>query len=292
MFNVSSLDSGARLNYDNGWYGFVAKMIGLLPNDSGTIELWLLRTDPDRIWHLANARLRGRMHSNRMVPDTPIPLEDVFQPVIARILLGHLQCVEDTAVFSQSDFQVQLPGLALHGLRVLTHFNRDGHASANVRFVRSVGESSAIFQESYRSDRTMDRSLSDMALPVLQELLCPALEAFDHILEHGLSEQQTELLQARVKTMRSRRDELSDYITLLTRYLETVSKEPGDDGDAVHIELDRDVPVPGIVGKNLDIAARGTSRTGTLRWTAKGGTVRGEDLGILHGHQKAIDTIS
>ncbi|MGR3367640.1 MAG: hypothetical protein ACU0CC_19950 [Sagittula sp.] len=267
-------------------------MNGFTPNDCGTIELWLLRSDPDEIWHLANARLRGRMHSNRMVPDAPVPLEEVFQPVIVQILLGHLQCVEDTAVFSQSDFQVRIPGLALHGLRVLTHFNRDGHASANIRFVRSVGDSSAIFQKSYRTDPAADHSLSDMALPVLQELLCPALEAFDHILEHGLSEQQTELLQARVKTMRSRRDELSDYISLLTRYLEAVGNDPEEDRDALHIGLDRDVPAVGSAGRNRDIAARVMSRKGTLHWTAKRGMVRGDNLGILHGHQKAIDTIS
>jgi hypothetical protein len=266
-------------------------MSGFTPNDCGTIELWLLRSDPDEIWNLANARLRGRMHSNRMVPDAPVPLEEVFQPVIVQILLGHLQCVEDTAVFSQSDFQVRIPGLALHGLRVLTHFNRDGHASANIRFVRSVGDSSAIFQKSYRTDPAADHSLSDMALPVLQELLCPALEAFDHILEHGLSEQQTELLQARVKTMRSRRDELSDYISLLTRYLEAVGNDPEEDRDALHIGLDRDVPAVGSAGRNRDIAARVMSRKGTLHWTAKRGMVRGDNLGILHGHQKAIDTI-
>jgi hypothetical protein len=117
--------------------------------------------------------------------------------------------------------------------------------------------------------------LDAITLPVLQDLLRPALEAFDHILDHGLSDSDARVLAARVKTLRGKRDELSDYVALLTRYAEAGARRiaqarpPPSEQNGFHLS-----------------ATNALSRR-SVTWTAATGSVRGESAAILHGHHMA-----
>ncbi|MEQ5869570.1 hypothetical protein J4E08_06610 [Sagittula sp. NFXS13] len=288
--------------------------------DSGTLEIWLTRAGPYAQWFLANSRIRYRTHSNRMTLDSPIPIAEVAHREVAILLQERLASVDSSTVFSDSDFRLNLPGLALHGLRVLTHVANDGAASASVRFVHTLGDIDGFFRAPYGGALRSENSVEDMTVPVLHDLLLPALEVFDHILDHGLTDDQAKLLAARVKTMRSRRDELSDYISLLTQYIESAraleTMHATDTPEALsgskppdlpslgptlppseqHRHLELPPQLCGSGGNDLahrtrhdsrrhqSLEVQVSSRGRPLRWTPKGGLARGEGLGILHGH--------
>lgn len=270
--------------------------------DSGTLEIWLTRAEPFSTWFLANARARFPKHSTRMMLDAPTPIHEALHPDVCQIIHEHLAHVEDSAVFSHTDFQLQIPNLVMHGLRVLTHVAADGSASASVRIVRTLGDISAVFTPPFGGETVADNSLSDVTAPVLHELLLPALEVFDHILEHGLNDPQAKLLAARVKTMRARRDELSDYIGLLTRYLECATRpefprladlSSQDDAltqavskgwDIEHAGLPACPPNGSSERATLELSVPTHRHGQDLKWSPRTGMTRGERLGILHGH--------
>lgn len=280
--------------------------------DSATLEVWLTRTDADADWLMVNARARYAAHSTRMMLDSPAQLHEALHPELAHLLQTKLAHVDNSAVFSQSDFALQLPSVFLHGLRVLTHVAEDGSASASVRIVHTMGNLSAVFSETYGGEIAPERAVSDVTLPVLQELLIPALEVMDHILEKGLNDEQAALLAARVKTMRARRDELSDYISLLTRYMECcarfeelsqpvseadaatgiTSEARGDSGEVLSAPAPAALALTGPRGpdgeRDAMILTAATGRIGQdLSWSPGRGMIRGDRPGILHGHHHA-----
>lgn len=189
-------------------------------SETGGLEFWLTRDGPDGPWKFSYARFRSGHMSTRMAMDSPKALDTALAPAIAEILHSRLWDAQETTVHSESDFAATLPGLEMKGLRVLTRIGPNGSAAASIRFVQTAGDVSAVFANGYRPNATPMDSVETVAAPVLHELLLPALEVFDHILENGLTDRQANLLTARIKTMRAKRDELSDYIALLTRVVE------------------------------------------------------------------------
>ncbi len=250
-------------------------MINPEREDFGTVEMWLTRDSALSDWQLINARVRYSTHSTRVLFDEAMSIDDVFVPQIASVLQTHLMKVNETAVFSHSEFRAELPTLRLEGLRVLTHKGKEGAASANVRFVRGIGDLNAAFKPPYCGVQQPDPTLEDITVPVLQELLYPALEAFDHILENGLSEEHAKLLTARVKTMRTKRDELSDYIGLLTRYVETMSARKQQGSLPAHADAHK---------RALELSVQKQIPSQNITWSSQHGVRRGVDSNILHGH--------
>lgn len=241
----------------------------------GTIDVLLQRRAVDLPFLVQEVRLKGPGHETLVRPDTPGPLHDTVVSRIARLLDSHLTTRRASAVLSRSIYGVTLPGLRLTGLRLLTRSRKDGSATATVRFLKAEGDQAAILKPHLRGAAPHHPTIVETALPVLRDLLCPALEVFDHILAHGLSEADARVLAARLKTMRARRDELSDYVELLTGAL--LSGEgrasPPEDTRTERIELPttpHDMPVR------------------SISWSPSGGTVRGEQASILHGHHARI----
>lgn len=239
----------------------------------GTVEAWLSRDTADSAWRVVNARLKFPKHGQRLLPDSPAPIEEIFAPEIASLLESHLGTVRETAVFSHSDFSFRLPGLKIDGLRILTRVGQDGSATASIRFVRTVGDLRAMLQSGVFAGDAPSMDLDSLTLPMLQDLLRPALEVVDHILEHGLSDEDARVLTARVKTMRTKRDELSDYIDLLTRY----AILPASRGE-----------VPSLAGAKAEAESRiethNTLHSRQIEWDPSTGTLRGAGGSILHGH--------
>lgn len=114
------------------------------------------------------------------------------------------------------------------------------------------------------------------AVPMLQDLLCPALELIDHILENGLTEQDARVLTARVKIMRAKRDELSDYIALLTRFANSAAPQQTAERASTQ------TPAPAL---RLDAVHSTPCRA--ISWTPAAGATRGEMGTVLHGHHHA-----
>lgn len=189
------------------------------------------------------------------------------------MLADVLQRPQESLIVCLTTCGLSLPGLHLTGLRLMTTFAPDGTAQATARFLRAEGDPSAVLSPAMRGPAPGLAVVEDTALPVLQDLLCPALAIFDHILEHGLSEPDARVLAARLKTMRARRDELSDYIDLLTHVARDRSRRAATPATETPCSTCRaDVFVP------REISVR------SVRWSPTHGTVRGEQASILHGH--------
>lgn len=241
----------------------------------GSIEMWLNRDEGNRAWHLVNARILHDHHTQRMLFDPDLPLDDALHPLVAQCLTRALERQFETAVLSDRDLVLELGTLRLEGLRVLTRCPPDGTSTASVRFLNSVGDRDAILSDRMRPPRPELPEVDTLVAPVLQELLYPALEVFDHILQNGLSDENARTLAARVKTMRARRDELSDYIALLSK-----------------VVSDSRPPAPGgLPAKQLPAPFRADDHMASrsLRWSPEAGLSRGLDGGILHGHSMALD---
>ncbi|SMX38858.1 hypothetical protein [Maliponia aquimaris] len=241
----------------------------------GTIDILLQRVSATDPFAISEVCLKRTGHDIVVRPEVSHPLRDTVVTEVAQMLDDHLAAQQESMVLSRALFGLKLPGLTLTGLRLLTRIRKGGAASATVRFLRSEGEPTAILAPHLRGPGPGGNDLDKTALPVLRDLLCPALEVFDHILAHGLSEADARVLAARLKTMRARRDELSDYIELLTGALRSgADRAPdpwhGRPGDRIELPEPRDTPVR------------------SISWSPSGGTVRGEQASILHGHHARV----
>lgn len=241
------------------------------PAYPGIIELQLQRGATCRHFAVHDIRLRRAGSDLHVRPHAPRTLRDALVPEIADMLDGHLRMRQESAVLSRSAYELSLPGLRLGGLRLLSRISKDGSATATVRFLRAEGDPEAILTPDLRSPVPERIAIEDCALPMLRDLLCPALEVFDHVLMLGFSETDSRVLAARLKTMRARRDELSDYIELLTTAVRAGSDRQGRTG--------QDRP-----GERIELPAVPETAARSLSWSPSGGTVRGEHASILHGH--------
>lgn len=245
---------------------------------AGSIEMWLNFDALDKVWRLVNARLLYRHHAQRMLFDAAEPLDVALAPDVAECLEEYLS-VRETAVFSNRDLVIDLGDLRVVGLRVLIRFDGDGNATANIRLMSTDGDMSAVFAPEFRPGFQPPRpepassptTIEDVTMPVLQELLYPALEIFDHILENGLSEENAKVLAARVKTMRAKRDELSDYVALLTRFIEAS-------------DAHRSTSISGSEkARPLHLSTRHPLSVRSKSWNPRTGFQSGENALILHG---------
>lgn len=240
---------------------------------TGSIEMWLNRVEGQTDWLLVNARISHDLHAQRLLLDQPLPLAEALHPLVADCLQRALARQCETAVLSDRDFLLDLGPLRLMGLRILIRCPAQGASTATLRFLDSSGDRDAILAPRMRPGHSPAPPPVDaLVAPILQDLLCPALEVFDHILQHGLSEENARALTARVKTMRARRDELSDYIALLTQAV-TEAPQP---------QAAEAPPLPAGWEEQALIASR------NLTWSPLSGVTRGQGRGILHGHAEAL----
>lgn len=249
---------------------------------AGSIEMWLNFDAADDAWRLINSRLLYKQHAQRMLFDEPKPLEVALAPQVAGCLQTYLSSVRETAVFSDRDLVIDLGELRVRGLRVLTRFDHEGNATANIRLMSTDGEMSAVFAPDFRpgfrppAPQPLPATVEDVTMPVLQDLLYPALEIFDHILENGLSEENVKVLAARVKTMRAKRDELSDYATLLSRFIEASDARRSSSLSGA----DRATARPLKLSTKHPLSVRNKS------WDPQNGFQSGENALILHACEK------
>jgi hypothetical protein len=234
---------------------------------TGSIEMWLNRDEGQETWLLVNARMAQPLHARRMLLDSPLPLAEALHPLVADCLQRALARQHETAVLSDRDFLLDLGALRLRGLRILTRCPASGPSTATLRFLESCGDREVILAPALQAPRAAPPPVDALLAPVLQDLLCPALEVFDHILQHGLSEENARALAARVKTLRGRRDALSDYIALLSRVV-------AEAGAAAPQTLGDPAPLGAVAGD--------------LTWSPRSGLSRGDGRGILHGHAEAL----
>lgn len=243
------------------------------PADTGSVEVQLYRQVSEPCWRVTCVTLSSQKDERRIQALLPSPLPSMFVPEVATVLEEQLHTVSETSVCNHSELALTLPGLEIQGLCILTQVSTNGDMTACVRFTQTTGDAWVMFLSPLPSDTPMPVNLDAITFSFVQDLLNPALEVVNHILENGLSETDAKVLAARVKTMGAKRDALADYISLLNQYL--------DPRHAVQEQL-KTAP------KNMSLSSQDAHSHRTITWSASSGPVRGEYLGILHGHHGAV----
>lgn len=181
-----------------------------------SIEIWLMRQPGEVEWTVNSTRVKLDRHSRRILFDEPTSTQFAFSGSVHALLDAHLNQCFETSVFSNKNFHLEVGELRLRGLRVLTRIAPDGAASATVRFMSADGPFQLFLAPAYRTKDIAVSQVADLTAPAISELLFPALQIFDEIVANGCTEENAELLRARLRTLKMRRDELSDYLGLLS----------------------------------------------------------------------------
>lgn len=205
-----------------------------------SIEVWLMR-QPGKVDWLANTtRVKYDRHSRRILFDEPTPIHEAFASSVHALIAAHLDQCFETTVFSNKNFRLAVGDLKLLGLRVLTRIAPDGAASATVRFMSAEGPFQLLLAPAFRTKDVAVSQTADLTAPAISELLYPALQIFDEIVENGCTEENAEILRARLRTLKMRRDELSDYLGLLSSV--SLEKPQYHNGEAELLEANDNRP--------------------------------------------------
>jgi hypothetical protein len=159
---------------------------------------------------------------NRYSFRRPRPLSELFVGDLAAALEDALQRFERGArIMSMPDFSVQLPGLVLGGLRLLSTRLEDGTDAIMVRVRDYVGA----IKTAFRFDSAMAMETTSVreriAVEVLRDIVNPLLDILS-IAKDAPPEvlrDNSEALNRQLRRMGSRQEELSFYTGMLQRYI-------------------------------------------------------------------------
>lgn len=181
------------------------------------VEIWLANPAGKDSWTISAVRLRMGSFSQAVECGAFTPPDEILADDVAMVLQRHLSRKGTPTRLEMPEVTVQLKGLTLTGLMMEIRADSVGNLTCCARFNEAHGHLPALLRSGLSTAPGVELQIEDVALPAMQELLIPAIEVFDHIMENGLSEQDADVLRARLKTLKSRRDELSDLVSLLTR---------------------------------------------------------------------------
>ncbi len=103
-------------------------------------------------------------------------LEDVFVEELASALRGCLKALPSGAhMLSVPEFLVELPGLALSGVRVLVSEPRDGVRSVIMRFKEFLGALNRILKPKIGFDENLSSNTEKLALNALMDICLPIM---------------------------------------------------------------------------------------------------------------------
>ena len=239
-----------------------------------SLEIMVSRKAGGQDWQVDAVKLGHDAYDHRLELDDGARLQTVFRETVARRLAALLD--DNLAEGENPGLIVTLPGVRLHGIS-LEPRDHAGSRGYRLAFLDVEGRAQDILQPQYCNSASDCASLDDVAVRALRDLLYPAIEIFDHIMDNGFNEQNTAILKARLKTLKARRDQLSDFAGLLAGCIEqTVARQPNM--DTAH----RDIRVS-------IASANGVSRMG---WTALGGLERQVESGALWGHHGAASDLA
>ncbi len=103
-------------------------------------------------------------------------LEDVFVEELASALRGCLKALPSGAhMLSVPEFLVELPGLALSGVRVLVSEPRDGVRSVIMRFKEFLGAMNRILKPKIGFDENLSSNTEKLALNALMDICLPIM---------------------------------------------------------------------------------------------------------------------
>lgn len=137
--------------------------INLMVYDDGLVDVKSCETSADRF--LNRTSFRGSRS-----------LEDVFIDELAIALRDCLKALPKGAhMLSVPEFLVELPGLALSGVRVLVSEPRDGVRSVIMRFKEFLGALNRILRPKIGFDENLSSNTEKLALSALMDICLPIM---------------------------------------------------------------------------------------------------------------------
>ncbi len=159
---------------------------------------------------------------NRYSFRTPRALNELFVKELADALDSALRRFErDARILSMPDFRVQVPGLVLGGLRLLSTRLEDGTDAIMVRVREYVGS----IKSAFRFDHAMSLESScvreRIAVEVLKDIVNPLLDILSIAKEAPpeVLRSNSDALNRQLRRMGARQEELSFYTGMLQRYI-------------------------------------------------------------------------
>ncbi|MGR3501095.1 hypothetical protein [Pseudaestuariivita sp.] len=147
-------------------------------------------------------------------------LDQALCPDLARTVrevLGDL--ASGQAVFSAPDRVIELPGLVLARMRVLSHVLADGTRKVTMRFMYFIGSIAAAFRRQDYVANPVAAQSNAVALAALEDICLPACDLAMLPDVSELPEGSRAALEERLRLMALRRDELYFHVELLKRFL-------------------------------------------------------------------------
>lgn len=170
------------------------------------LDFALTRIRPQQPWACRQIIVRTQGMTRDLSFDPPRPLSDVLAPSVAQAMLSDqfLRGSDPHFFLGGVDFMVQ-------GIRLEVS---DDTGQARLSLPQVSGDPMALLHMDLRG-QTRQPEVDDLCRQILEDLLRPALSIYDHLLEHGLSDLNAAILQARLKTMKAQREQLGDHVEML-----------------------------------------------------------------------------
>ncbi|WP_141693074.1 hypothetical protein [Thioclava sp. SK-1] len=141
-------------------------------------------------------------------------------------------------VFSDPTLVIELPGLILGGVRILTQKIWSGTQAVTVRFSKALGALHSLLAPGHRTEHHTLEALETTAAQTLSALLQPCLHLLDADRDLIQDPKVSDQVLARLERLDSLRDEMGFFSYLLQRFIENASHTdaPGSDTNGAFVQ--------------------------------------------------------
>ncbi len=180
--------------------------------ESGQISVW-------------NVEFLGEGVRNRVSFTSGRLIDDVFVPGLARMMRELLSGLDrHTRIFSDAEFELTLPGVSLHGLRLMIAQAQDNFDRILLRFRVVEGQGTGLFRDGRIGDQSAVKTADRLAVQALADIVLPVCDLAESLrsldTEEVSREAVAEMLEDRIADLAERSGEMRLYMHLLMRYVE------------------------------------------------------------------------
>ncbi|MEM8554960.1 MAG: hypothetical protein AAGF71_09080 [Pseudomonadota bacterium] len=181
--------------------------------DDGQVQVW-------------NVEFLGEGMRNRVTFSRGRDLADVFSAQLAARLQDVLRGLDrHTRIFSDAEFELEMPGVRLRGLRLMIAQAKDTFDRVLVRFREVIGDMTGLFRIGRSVDPALARATDRVAVTALSDIVLPVCDIADSLRDmmksdHQVSSENAQSLQARVHELAETSENVRLYLHLLMRYIE------------------------------------------------------------------------
>lgn len=172
-----------------------------------------------------SCEMAGNKWRNRTSFTNARKVEDVFLPAIADglyRLLGKISA--KTRILSLPDQLVEIAGLVMGSIQLVTNFAEDGSAVVIMRFKHIIGGIQNAFLSAFGLSDPVAEVRDDLAIDVLADLSMPLLDICSYVEAEGVTEDQPG--HPVLRRVARHAGEIRFQVELIKRYLDRLEAEP------------------------------------------------------------------